>query len=509
MPKGPLLLYPYQLKWVQDESRRKIADKSRRIGYSFGEGWGKVHACLKRSNLTSIVLSRGERQAKQFIEESVAPHVRAFNILADFIQAEIPQTSILKQEVSFANGSKIIALPANPDTARSYEGDVTLDEFAFHKDARKIYEAVGPSITRGYNLSIISTPNGQQGTYYELALEAGLVDGKPRTQRWSPHRCTIVEAIAQGCLDRGGHLLDAAEVRADCLDEDMWLQEYMAAFLSTSQQWISPELFEANTSDEAHLGYPEGEYKDSLFAGWDIARHKDLSVIWLNESVGDVSVTRGVIDLSNMSIPDQIREARTLMPMIQRICIDQSGMGLAIAETLAEEYSGKVEGLTFTQQVKEALAVHLKNRMQQVKCRIPDTETIRYSFRGVKKTTTATGMARFDADHDAKYGHSDHFWSCALAESAAGHPLVLGVVEYFKSGQAQKELEEMDKVLKASSLAKPMIADQAPKCPKCGDALIQTLPGNARRCQACGHQWFPAGAPDVNYGPSRGEYFDK
>src|SRR5262249_43569944 len=44
----------------------------------------------------------------------------------------------------------IIALTANPDSARSTEGDVILDEFAFHLDARKIYEAIEPSITRGF-----------------------------------------------------------------------------------------------------------------------------------------------------------------------------------------------------------------------------------------------------------------------------------------------------------------------------------------------------------------------
>ena len=62
---------------------------------------------------------------------------------------------------------------ANPDSARSYEGDVVLDEFAFHLDARKVYEAIEPSITRGYSIEIISTPNGQRGEYYKLAKAAG------------------------------------------------------------------------------------------------------------------------------------------------------------------------------------------------------------------------------------------------------------------------------------------------------------------------------------------------
>jgi phage FluMu gp28-like protein len=38
-PKGPLLLYPYQLKWVKSEARRKIANESRGIGDLYGRGY--------------------------------------------------------------------------------------------------------------------------------------------------------------------------------------------------------------------------------------------------------------------------------------------------------------------------------------------------------------------------------------------------------------------------------------------------------------------------------------
>jgi phage FluMu gp28-like protein len=69
-----------------------------------------------------------------------------------------------------------------------------LDEFAFHLDARKVYEAIEPSITRGYSLEIISTPNGQQGEYHKLAKAAGLVDDD--AQR------AAVEEETQAILDK-------------------------------------------------------------------------------------------------------------------------------------------------------------------------------------------------------------------------------------------------------------------------------------------------------------------
>jgi phage FluMu gp28-like protein len=381
--------------------------------------------CLARKQ-NWIVLSRSERLSKEFIQEAVSPHVRAIGAVANYIDAPLLNSSIYCHEVTFGNGSRIIALPANPETARSYEGNVLLDEFAFHRDPRRIYEAIEPTITRGYNLSIISTPNGQQGTYYELAKEAGLVDRFPGSSRWSHHKTDVHQAIAQGFSDRNGKLLDAKTIRGLCLDEEMWLQEYCCQFLSTASQFISPELLASNVSAEASDGFPDSRLRN-LYAGWDVARNRDLSVIWLMELVGDVSVTRGIIEMKNLSTPLQMDQARSLMPLISRLVIDKSSMGLTIFEQLESEFgSNRVEGVLFTLAHKEALAVHGKRRMEEQKTRIPDSEMIRNSFRSVKKTVTATGQARFDAEHDEKYGHADHWWAFCMAESA----YVTGEIEF-------------------------------------------------------------------------------
>jgi phage FluMu gp28-like protein len=475
----PLGLYPYQVRWILDKSRLKLAVKSRRIGYSFAHGLDCVIGALERKQ-NFLILSRSDRLSKEFIEDSVLPHVQAAGVVAQHINAELPSTSIYTHEVAFGNGSRIIAFSSSPDTARSFEGHVLLDEFAFHRDARKIYEAIGPSITRGYSLSILSTPNGQQGLYYDLAKEAGLVDGHQASTRWSPHRTDITEAIAQGCHDRNGRVLVASEVRETCLDDEMWQQEYCCQFLSTISQWISPELFDANVSDEASSGYPQGEYHD-LYAGWDVARNKDLSVIWLIERVGDISWTRGVIEWRNVPTPQQTNDARAILRMCSRMAIDTGSMGLAIYETLKEEFYGKIEGVQFTLPVKEAMAVAAKRRMEEKKVRIPDTDIIRNSFRSVKKTVTATGQARFDAEHDKNYGHADHWWAFALAESAAmDNSARLGYVEYLK-----KKMEEQKQ-----PLAKPAHSAATPTCPKCGSLAVSKIQGRIK-CNNCQYQEKP------------------
>ncbi len=425
---------------MTDNSPLKIVVKGRQTGYSFCAAFRAVLQCLKRKTIW-IFLSKGERQSRLLMEK-VQEHTQSCGMVAETFESESFEGTMIKQlEIRFANGSVIYGLPANPDTARGYSGNVTLDEFAFHADADKIYSALYPTITRGFGLEVISTPNGQQGKFYELAREAGLTEPGVRgpapagvenlksqiqnpESRWSGHWCDVYEAVRQGLK------IDVELLRAG-VDDEAWRQEFCCEFLSGGSQWISPELFQQCVSSEASVVLSPLSFAndqgprtgDSLYAGWDIARQHDLSVIWLSELVGDVTWTRGVIEMRNLPTPDQLREARALMPLVRRMAIDKSGMGLVIYESLNRDFPGKVEGVQFTQPTKEAMAVLARRRMEETKVRIPDDDNIRQSFRSVKKTVNVVGQARFDAEHDSKYGHADHWWAFCLAETAAQQPV--------------------------------------------------------------------------------------
>ena len=188
----------------------------------------------------------------------------------------------------------------------------------------------------------------------------------------------------------------------------MWQQEYLCQFLSLTSQWISPQLFESCVSEEARDDALLDDEEDDLYFGWDIARNRDKSVVWCLKKIPgtDMTVTRAVVEFVNMSLPQQKREATAMMARGRRMAIDKSGMGLALFEELAEKFYGRIEGVQFTQATKESLAVHGKQQMEHRRTLIPDTDMIRNSFRSVKKSVTATGQARFDADHDERYGHA-------------------------------------------------------------------------------------------------------
>jgi phage FluMu gp28-like protein len=503
-------LLPYQRRWVEDDSPLKIVVKARQIGYSFAASIRALLECLKKKT-TWVFLSKGERQSRLLMEK-VQEHVQSCGILARACESSFFEGTLIKQlEVRFANGSVIYGLPANPDTARGYTGNVTLDEFAFHSDADKIYSALFPTITRGYGLEVISTPNGQQGKFYELAKAAGLVEqveesrsreveqlkssSTPRlldssTSLWSAHCCDIYEAIRQGLN------IDLQLLRTGCDDETSWQQEYCCQFISTAENFIPPALVAQCTSAEAakdcppqflasaphpgleavgaalvaaqgaHQGRP---YSSEFYLGIDIGRHHDRTVFWVDEvTVGPsgarpaagtgapwraaaepdavrpgedggraplgptarTAVARLVRTFSNTPFAEQLAFARELLslpgpdgrPLVRRACIDSTGMGAPLAESLEREFGARVEPVTFTAGVKEDLAYRVKRRMEQRLDLIPEDREIARAFGAVKKLVTAAGNTRFDAER-TDLGHADEFWAKALADLAAEQPI--------------------------------------------------------------------------------------
>src|SRR5689334_20150550 len=62
-------LYPYQRRWIEDDSRFKLAVKATQIGYSYAAALEAVLDCVERETMW-IVLSRGERQSIEFMQKA-------------------------------------------------------------------------------------------------------------------------------------------------------------------------------------------------------------------------------------------------------------------------------------------------------------------------------------------------------------------------------------------------------------------------------------------------------
>lgn len=405
-----LPLYGYQSRWVQDESRFKIAMFARQCGKTFTSTLELALDCARAEALGQrrrwVILSRGERQAREAMNEGVKLHLAA--LAAGFKAYDYDwEPGVKALEVELPGGSKITALPANPDTARGFSANVLLDEFAFHQDSRAIWKALFPVISKpGLKLRVISTPNGKGNKFYDLMT--GHDDG------WSRHTTDIYQAVADG-LPR-----DIDELRRGAGDDDLWAQEFELKWLDEASAWLSFELIGACEHDAA--GVPEHYQGGPCFVGVDIAARNDLFVIWVVEQVGDVYWTREIIERRRASFAEQdaLLDEVFARYRVLRACMDQTGMGEKPVEDAQRRHgSSRVEGVQFTAANKLTLATRGKEAFEDRKLRIPEGRSdVRADLHKLKKVTGPTGVPRFVADSDSN-GHADRTWACFLALNAA------------------------------------------------------------------------------------------
>lgn len=405
-----LQLYGYQKRWVNDDARFKIAMFARQCGKTFTSTLEIVLDCLKaeaRGGRTRwVILSRGERQAREAMNEGVKLHLKAFQTAFKEMDFDF-DANVRALEVELPGGSKITALPANPDTARGFSANVLLDEFAFHQDSRAIWKALFPVISKpGLKLRVISTPNGKGNKFYDLMT--GQDDG------WSRHTTDIYQAVADG-LPR-----DIEQLRKGAGDEDLWAQEFELKWLDEASAWLDFELI--NAVEDERAGRPELYAGGPCYVGVDIAARNDLFVIWVDEKVGDVAWCREVITARRASFAEQDALLDDVFHRyrVMRCCMDQTGMGEKPVEDAQRRHgSTRVEGVLFTSANKLTLATQGKEAFEDRKTRIPAGDSaLRADLHKLKKVTGPTGTPRFIADSDSS-GHADRTWAKFLATNAA------------------------------------------------------------------------------------------
>lgn len=435
IPENPAAIFlPYQSKWITDNSRLKLMEKSRQIGLS----WSTAYAANERTAAVGAkhdqwVSSRDDIQARLFLEDCKM-WAGIMNLAAKDLGEIVldPKDRISAYVLQFSSGKRIHSMSSNPDAQAGKRGGRILDEFALHPDPRKLWAIAYPGITWGGNMELISTHRGSHNFFNELIRE---VREKSNPKGISLHRVTLQDALDQGFLYKLQQMLpkdderqdmDEAQyfdfIRAGCADEESFQQEYMCNPADDDAAFLEYGLIAASEySDGASWQVIDAE-RPQLYVGVDIGRKKDLTVIWVLERLGDVFYTRHVERLQNMRKADQ---EKVIWPWIERgsrTCMDYTGLGIGWGDDAQDKFgSYKVECVTFTPRVKEQLAYPVRSTMEDRRLRIPYDPKIRADLRQVTKQVTIAGNVRFTAERTVD-GHADHFWALALALHAASNP---------------------------------------------------------------------------------------
>lgn len=439
------LLYPLQRKFIDDRAQYKIGVTTRQWGKSTVTSGEAVHDCLIDPGTKWVCMSAGERQSVEWLNKAKEWQAAYQMVIKDFTEDRggIAEGLLRSAEIQFSNGSRIIAIPANPATARGYSANIILDEFAYHEDPDAIWSAMFPSTTnrlagtfldrwramikggdtnirRDLKLRVVSTFNGRNNKFFTLWERA-------KENGYSAHRVTIHDAIADGMP------LDAEKLRLALDDADAFAQEYECEPMDSSAVLLTYELIATCESPDATtMVSPEfwhASNSRALFMGIDFARKRDLSVAWTDELVGDVSQAREVLEMRAMSTPDQIDLLRPRLQRCRRAALDYTGSGVGMGDYLVKEFGewnpeshkfGKIELVTFTNTNKVEMFSKLRMAFERNKTRVPVNRVIREDLHSMQRVVSPQGNITYRAPHTDN-GHADRCTAKALCERARGN----------------------------------------------------------------------------------------
>lgn len=206
IPGEEPVFLPYQQRWFEDESSIMLAEKSRRTGITWAEAGRNVVKGAKprkRGGCNTFYVGSKQEMALEYIA-ACALFAKAFNELA---QADVyeqtfwdkgKQEEILAYMIRFPkSGFKIQALSSRPSNLRGLQGDVVIDEAAFHESLEELLKAALALTMWGNKVRLISTHNGVDNPFNQY-----IQDAREGRKDYSVHRITLDDALNDGLYKR-------------------------------------------------------------------------------------------------------------------------------------------------------------------------------------------------------------------------------------------------------------------------------------------------------------------
>jgi len=413
-------LADYQAAHLRDRSKFRARIKARGVGFSFicaGEALARAHI---RNDYTAIFVSIN-------LEEAVEK-IRYANMLYDSMPARFQKRKVVdnKTSIEFVDStgrhrSRLISHPCK-DPRGKHKADVYLDEFAHygHKQ-RAIYVASVPIVSRGPGqLTIGSTPLAVGDLFHEIMSDERRkyrMFSRQRIPWWEcPDLCSDVararaEAPGMDTASRVDAFARPALVDiSNSLDVAEFQQEYELAFLDESQTYFPYDLIFACVSDELSpcesvdqlLKTTQGD----LYAGFDVGRTRNTSELVVLERRPKRLVYCYGRSFDRSKFNEQEAFLRKLLNRsnrLKRLCVDQHGLGMNMAENLSGEFRSRVEGIALIGQTKESLAVDLHIVLENEEITLPRDRELVSQIHSIKKTATDAGYSRYDTEKNEQH----------------------------------------------------------------------------------------------------------
>ncbi len=468
IPEAEPVFLPYQQRWFEDEAQIMFAEKSRRTGLTWAEaGRNVVNAARprRRRGCNTFYVGSKKEMALEYIA-ACALFAKAFNELA---QADVYEQTfwddgrkeeILAYMIRFPkSGFKIQALSSRPSNLRGLQGDVVIDEAAFHEALEELLKAAQALTMWGNKVRVISTHNGVENLFNVYIQEA-----REGRKDYSVHRITLDDAIADGlykriCYVTGQTWSHEAEKQwrddlyrnapnQECADE-----EYGCIPRNSGGAYLSRALIEARMIDAPVLrfegtaefnAWPE-HLREAELRDW-CEQHLKPHLVQLNRGAphafgedfgrtGDLTViapvaiehnlTRRIpflVELRNVPFRQQEQALNYIvdrLPRLQAGALDARGNGQYLAEQTAYRYgAGRIECVMLSQAWYLEHMPKLKAAFEDSQIEIPRDRDVADDLRAIQ---VIKGIPRLPEGKtgDHKNRHGDAAIAIALAYYAS------------------------------------------------------------------------------------------
>ncbi len=468
------LLLGYQKRWVADDSPLKIAEKSRRTGITWAEASDAVLTASKSKSAhgtNHFYVGSNKEMAREFID-AAAMWAKAFDKAAGDIEEEIfidegqEGKEILTFVIHFASGFKIQALSSKPSNLRGMQGNVTIDEAAFHDQLAEVLKAALALTMWGAKVRLISTHNGADNLFNQL-----INDSRAGKKRYSIHRITLDDACAEGlyqriCQVKGNQWSAEAEAKwkddllNDTASQEDALEEYFCvpkqgggAYISralidkamilpteTGQpivlrytqtpEWnqIRPDLREADIRDwcEQELLPQLAKLSPTVrhCLGEDFARSGDLTCLWVGAIQQDLSIhVPLVVELKNIPYKQQEQILFYIIDRLPRFIgaqLDATGNGEYLAEQAIDKYgAGLVEAVKISETWYRENMPPMKSHFEDFTILMPKDVDILDDIRSIQINNRGVPRIPETKTDSKKQRHGDGAIACCMLVAAS------------------------------------------------------------------------------------------
>jgi len=321
----------------------------------------------------------------------------------------------LKTMVRLSNGSLIEAFPNNPETIRGPTLDlVYCDEMNFIPNDEEMYDAILFTLgTTNGKFVCTSTPWTTDSVFYKICHNKEFDD-------FGRSHITYEDALEpKGPLKQ--EIVDKIRKQFEG-DPCRWRREMVAEWAEDENVWLSQSLITSCIDHTLEYCEFEEPAKGEFYAGLDLGKHKDYSVLAVvkieEASIKLIHVHRFPLKTPYASVIGYVKTLCDRWNWIDKVYVDMSGVGDYIVEDMVNAGVTETVGVKFTAPVKEKMATFLKQCMVEKKLKIPYDSDLIAELNLERFELSKSGRILFSHPEGT---HDDRFWASALACAATRH----------------------------------------------------------------------------------------